>query len=305
MVNTIDTTQAQYFIPEIWANEAIPILRQNIVATPRLIRDSDVASFQQGDILHIPYPGTLSPSAKAAGTIYTLAQPSGETEVQLTLNKHYETTFVVEDIVRAFASQDLRQRYVEAAMIGLAEQIETDVITELQTASNTDGTSAYGTDLSYATLLVVRKKMTDNKCPLNGRNLIVHTKDAKALLADTALTTYFSNSNTAGISEGNLGRLAGFDVYESQFITTNAVPNPDETKCVAFRRDGAIVGFRGLPEPPAGSGAFAANVQDPESGVVLRALTAYRADLGGVQVTLEALYGVKKLDDAKLMLVKS
>lgn len=303
MVNTIDVTQAQYFIPEIWANEAIPILRRNIVATPRLIRDSDVATFSRGDILHIPYPGTLSASAKSAGTVYTLAQPSGETEVQLALNKHYEVTFVVEDIVRAFESQDVRQRYVEAAAISLAEQIETDVLTELQTASNTVGT--YGTDVDFDLILSARKSMTDSKAPTDGRVMIVSTKDSLALLGDSDLTTYFSNSQTSGIAEGNLGRLGGFDIFESQFITTDTGPNPDETKCVAFRRDGAIVGFRGLPEPPAGSGAFAANIQDPESGVVLRAMTAYRADLGGVQVTLEALYGVKKLQEAKLLLVKS
>ena len=58
---------------------------------------------------------------KAAGTEYTLGQPSGETEVQVTLNKHKAVSVVVEDIVRAQSSQDVVRRYSEAAAIAIAE----------------------------------------------------------------------------------------------------------------------------------------------------------------------------------------
>jgi hypothetical protein len=380
VVATIDTTQAQYFIPEVWANAGISVLRRNLVATPRLWRDSDVASFARGDILHIPYPGTFTASDKAAGTVYTLAQPEGETEVQLALNKHKAVSFVIEDIVRAQASQDVMNRYVDAAAISLVEQIETDVITELQTATATAGT--YGTDLALSTLRTAGKTMTDSKCPRDNRTMVISTTDRVAIAGDSGLVSYFAQADPAAISEGRLGRLEGFDVFESQFIgesgasvtlaTSAAVDDIVDTatahgfvagdvvefptltggtgltastqyfviaanlaaqtfqvsttaggaavnftaditagtvrslnrKNVAFRRDGAIVGFRGLPEPPAGSGAVAANIADPVSGVVLRALMAYRADLGGVSVTLEVLYGVKALDQAKLLLVK-
>jgi hypothetical protein len=305
MANTIDTTQAQYFIPEIWANSALSILRRTIVATPRILRDSDVAAFSRGDVLHIPYPGTLTASAKAAGTEYALAQPTGEAEVQVTLNKHMAVSFVVEDIVRAQASQDVVARYVEAAAIALAEQIESDVIAELQTATGSVGT--FGTDVTAATLRSAWKAMTDAKCPQDGRTLILHTKDAIALLADSSLANYFAWQRPQAIQGGGqaLGVLFGFETYASQFIVTDTVPEPDQTKNVAFRRDAAIAAFRGLPEPPPNSGALAANVRDPESGVVLRSLMAYDARLGGVQVTLEALYGVKLLQDAKALVVRS
>lgn len=385
MANTIDVTQAQYFIPEIWANSALEILRQLIVATPRVSRDSDVAAFSQGDILHIPYPGTLAASDKAAGTEYTLAQPSGETEVQVTLNKHKAVSVVIEDIVRAQANQDVVARYSEAAAIAIAEQIETDLITELQTASNTDGVTSYGTDLTAAGIRAAWKAMTDNKAPQDGRNLLVSTQDAIALLADSELTNYFAFSRPQAVAGGPLalGNLYGFDTFSSQFIalsgsgvtlaTSAAADDIVDTaaahsfaaddvveftaltggaglststqyfvisanlaattfqvsatkggaainfttditagtvrsisrKNLAWRRDGAMAAFRGLPEPPAGSGAVAANVRDTESGVVMRVLMAYDARLGGVQVTHEVLYGVKKLQEAKLLYLKS
>lgn len=304
-VDTISPTEAADFIPEIWAQSAIEILRSNIIATPRILRDTDVASFTVGDKLNIPYPGTLSASAKAFGTAYTLAQPSNADTITVELSNHQAVSVVIEDISRAQANQDLMARYANAAAIALAEKIETDVITELQTATNNVGT--YGTDLSAAGLQAVWKAMTDNKAPEDGRTLIVSTKDAIALLGDTDLTNYFAFARSQAVSAGPqaLGPVYGLDTFASQFITTDTGPNPDETKCVAFRRDGAIIAFRGLPDPPSGSGAVAANVADPQSGVVIRVVMAYRADLGGVQVTYEVLYGVSKLQEAKLLLVKS
>jgi len=302
MVATVDVTQAQYFIPEIWAQTVIPILRRYIVIAPRVYRDTDVAAFSRGDTLHVPYPGTLAASDKAAGTAYTLAQPSGETEVQVVLNKQKAVSFIVEDVVRAQSNQDLIQVYSEASAIALAEQLETDLWTTAVAETNTTG--AAGTDLSASALRTAAKTMTDNLCPSDGRVLVVSTKDKLALQADTGLTSYFAFTQTQAVSEGNLGRLYGFDVFESQLVPTIA-GTPVETDNIAFRRDGLILAMRGLPDVPQGMGAVSATVRDPESGIVMRTVMAYDATYGGVRVTFEILYGTKILQDAKVLLVKS
>ena len=303
MADTIDITQAQYFIPEIWANQALEILRANIAVAPRVLRDTDVATFARGDILHIPYPGTLAATAKAAGTEYVLKLPSGETEVQVPLDQHYAVSFVVEDIVRAQANQDVMARYSEAAAIALAENIEAALITELQT--NTSGpVGSVGTALTAATVRSAWKAMTDNKCPADQRYLVISTKDWINLLDDSDLANFFAWNRTTAISAASLGNLYGFETFASQLITTDSA-TPAHTHNVAWRRDGAILAMRGLPEPPAGSGAVAANVRDPESGLVLRSLMGYDTRLGGVQVTLEVLYGVQTLRAQKVLLVNS
>ena len=305
MVDTIDVTQAQYFIPEVWANSALEILRKNIVLTPRVYSDSDVAAFSVGDILHVPYPGTLSVYAKSANTAYTLSQPTGETEVQVALNKQYAVSFLVEDIVRAQANQDLIRNYSNAAAIALAEQIESDGLAAVQATSKTSG--AYGTDLTFDASLTAWKTMTDNLCPAGDRFAAISTKDVVSIISDTDLQNWaaFSRGNAVVGSPTNLGALAGFDeVLVSQFITTDA-STPAQTKNIAWRRDGVICAFRGLPDPPPGSGAVGANVRDSESGVVLRSVLAYDATYGGVRVTLEALYGWKILREEKTLLLKS
>jgi hypothetical protein len=306
VANTIDVTQAQYFIPEIWAQSAIPFLRANIVAAQRIARDSEVATFNVGDTLHVPYPGTFSVNDKAANTEYTIQQPSGETEVQLTLNKHKEVSFTIEDIVRAQANQDVLARYGEAAVIALSEQVETDVLAELVTGAGSNTVGTYGTDLTFASLMAGWKKLTDNKAPQGSRYAAISTKDVLSLAADTAIQNWVAFARPSiNVGPQNLGPLAGFDeVLSSQLIAVTA-GTPNQTKNIAWRRDAALIAYRGMPEPPPGTGAMRANVRDPESGIVISVLMGYDIRLGGVQVTYELLYGVKTLQAAKITLVRS
>jgi hypothetical protein len=76
---------AQYFIPEVWGNRALEILRSNVVLARLVAKDSDVAAFQVGDILHIPYPGTFTANDKAAGSAVTVQTPTGGAEVQVVI----------------------------------------------------------------------------------------------------------------------------------------------------------------------------------------------------------------------------
>lgn len=303
---TIDVTQAQYFIPEIWGNYALPILRSVIFAAPNVLKDSDVASFSVGDVLHVPYPGTLATNDKSAGTDYQLSQPSGESEVQVTLSQHKHVTINVEDIVRAQSSYNVMDIYARAQVISLAEQIEADIIAAIAlgpTASQTIGT--YGTDLSAAALRLAQKTMTDNKAPKVGRNMVVSTKDWSALLADTGLTNYFAFARSQAVAGGDLGPIYGFNLAESQLAPVSSTSILTSTKNLAWTKDGVMLAMRGLPEPPPGSMATRYTVQDDVSGLVLSVLMGYDIRRGGVQVTFEALYGAKVLEPNKTLLLKS
>jgi hypothetical protein len=62
----ITRTVAGPFIPQIWANTALEVLRNKVVLAKLVTRDSDIAAFQVGDTLNIPYPGTFTANDKAA-----------------------------------------------------------------------------------------------------------------------------------------------------------------------------------------------------------------------------------------------
>lgn len=297
----ITRTSASPFIPAIWANTALEILRSKIVLAKLVTRDSDIAAFQVGDTLNIPYPGAFTANDKAANTPVTLQVPTATT-AQVVLNKHKEASFLIEDAVRATSNQDVMARYMEAAVIPIAEQIESDLLALGSTFTSTVGT--YGTDLSAATIRSARKLLNDNKAPQDGRAMVISDKDEIALLGDSALQNYFAFSQTQGVAEGSIGRLYGFDIYQSQLVPTSGT-SPVNTKNIAFHPGALILAMRGLPEAVAGSGAQTSVVTDEVSGLTLRVTIAYNAANLGHQVTVDVLYGVAKLRDEKGVLVKS
>ena len=297
----ITKASASPFIPQIWANTALEILRSKIVLAKLVTRDSDIAAFQVGDTLNIPYPGAFTANDKAANTPVTLQVPTATTTT-VQLNKHKEASFLIEDAVRATANQDVMARYMEAAVIPLAEAIESDLMAAGITFTNSVGT--YGTDISAATVRSARKVLNDNKAPVDGRVLVVSDKDEIALLGDSTLQNYFAFAQTQGVAEGSIGRLYGFDVYSSQLVPATGT-SPVNTKNIAFHPSALILAMRGLPEAVAGSGAQTAVVTDPVSGLTLRTTIAYNAANLGHQVTVDVLYGVAKLRDEKGVLVKA
>jgi len=294
----INNTVALPFIPEIWANTALEVLRANIVLAPLVTKDSDVASFTVGSKLHIPYPGTFVANDKATNTPVTKQTPTS-TDTTVTLNKHKEVTFLIEDFTRAQANPVAMQAYMQAAIPPLAEQVETDLFALYSSFTGSVGTS--GTDLSAAAIRAVNKKFTDNKIVRGNRNIVISTKDTAALLADSSLQQFFAFNEgargdvTTGLVTDN---LYGVRIHESQLVPVVA-GTPNSTKNLALDPGAIIMAVRSLPDAPAGTGAAQAVVKDPVSGLVLRVTLSYSADNLGVQCTTDILYGVAKLRDEK------
>lgn len=300
-MTNITRTTAGSFIPQVWANTALEILRNRVVLAKLVTRDSDVAAFQVGDVLNIPYPGAFSANDKAANTSVTLQSPTATT-TSVTLNKHKEASFLIEDAARATANQDLIARYMEAAIVPIAEAIESDLLGLYSSFSNSVGTS--GTDITAATIRAARKKLNDLKAPVDNRALVVSTKDEISILGDTSLQSFFAFAQASAVKEGSIGRVYGFDIFASQLVPV-VTGTPNSTKNLAFNPGAIILAMRGLPDAPAGTGAQTAVVQDPISGLSLRVTMAYNAANLGVQVTVDVLYGVAKLRDEKAVVVLS
>jgi hypothetical protein len=297
VTNVTNSTVGTGFLPAIWANEALEILRSNIVLAPLVTKDSDVATFQVGQTLHIPYPGTFIANAKATNTAVTLQTPTG-TDTTVSLNKHYEASFLVEDFTRAQANPVLMRSYIQGQTVALAEQVETDLIATYSSFSTSVGTS--GTDLTAATLRTIAKTMTDKKVAKGNRHLLLSTKDVVSLQADSTLANFFAynDSRDGVVTTGQLPSIYGLRLHESQLVPVVA-GTPNSTKNLAFDPGAIILASRALPEAPAGSGVEQHVIQDPQSGLVLRVTMGYDKAQLGVQVTMDILYGVAKLRDEK------
>ncbi len=290
----VTTTTANTFIPEIWSDEIIAAYKKNLVAA-NLIKKMAFKG-KKGDSVHIPSPTRGNASVKAAQTQVTLIAAT-ETEVVVTIDKHYEYSRLIEDIVETQALSSLRQFYTDDAGYALARQLDTDLIqlgrgvnggtgTAAYSGafSGADGTTAYvaGTNTGFAALTdsAIRRsiqRLDDNDVPMDNRFLVIppstrNTMMGIARFTEQAFVGEVGGSNT--IRNGEIGNVYGIPV----FVTTNA----DTTSGTTPTRI-ALLGHKD----------FAVCVE--QMGV--RSQTQYKQEYLGTLFTADMLYGVKELRD--------
>ena len=117
----ITATQLSNSIPTLIAAQALGYLKANTVLAQLVSRDWDNEISQYGQTVNVPFTGALSVNDKTQGAVVTLQAPA-DTKVSVTLNKHKEVSFLVEDFGRALARPDFLQAYVGDGLALIAEQ---------------------------------------------------------------------------------------------------------------------------------------------------------------------------------------
>ena len=132
----VDNTSAATFIPEIWSDEIVAAYQKNLVLA-NLVKKMSMSG-KKGDTIHVPKPVRGDAHAKAENTAVTV-QNATEGEVQISIDKHFEYSRLIEDITDVQALSSLRQFYTEDAGYALAKQVDTD-LHSLATGLGTSGT---------------------------------------------------------------------------------------------------------------------------------------------------------------------
>ena len=286
--NHVTTTTAATFIPEIWSDEIVAAYKKNLVAA-NLIKRMNFKG-KKGDTVNIPVPTRGSASAKAASTQVTLIAAT-ESNIPVLINKHYEYSRLIEDIVEVQALASMRQFYTDDAGYALSKQVDTDIIqlgrgvnggdgTAGYTGaySGADGTTAYTGTAGALTDAAIRRsiqRLDDADVPMEGRFLIVPPSSRNTLMGlarytEQAFVGETGSGNT--IRNGQIGDLYGVPV----FVSSNADTATDGDRiCLLGHKD------------------FAVLVE--QQGV--RAQTQYKQEYLGTLFTSDTLYGVKELRD--------
>jgi len=198
-------TTADKFIPQIWSDEVVATYKRNLVLA-NLIKKINMVG-KKGDTLNIPKPGRGSATAKAASTQVTIVTDTA-TDVQVSLNLHFEYSILIEDIVETQALTSMRQFYTDDAGYALARQVDSSLIAlgrQVQGGTNTtaysgafsgtDGTTAYvagaNTGLGALTDAAIRRsiqRLDDNDVPMDGRFLLVPPSTRNTLMGIARFT---------------------------------------------------------------------------------------------------------------------
>jgi len=293
-------TEAASFIPEIWSDEIRASYENSLVIAPKVKKISMTG--KKGDKINIPAPIRGAAAVKAADTQVTI-QSNVEGTVGVDVDKHYEYSRFIEDIVEVQALSSLRKFYTEDAGYALAKQIDTDLLDLAKSLGNGDGSSYVNTGSFYteAGTGVLKAYAADTIVPadvfVDGsfRNLIQKMDDADVPMTDRCfvippslrnaimgIDRYQSSdfTNAQGVQNGKIGELYGIDVMVS-------------TNCPIIEtaaQNGATAGGRIRSAQLLHKDTYVLAEQQ-----AIRSQTQYKQEFLSTLYTADTLYGVKVL----------
>lgn len=287
--NTIGVGEFDDSIATVIAAEALGYLKANTVMSRLVARDWDNEVATHGQTIKIPYGGTPSVNDKSDDSTVT-KQVLEDSAYTVTLNKHKEITFIIEDIARALARPDWLNRYLADSLMVLAEQIDSDLTALYSGFTQTiDATSGLGEDDFRG----ARRLLNSAKAPLGQRYAVVH-EDAEyeALGIERIVNRDYAESLGSMAADSYVNRFGGFDIFLDQKVAVAG----GECKNVFFQRNAMVLATRPLPND-AGRFGGATQVVASEDGMGLRVTMSYDTDYLGPKVTIDVLYGVAELRD--------
>jgi hypothetical protein len=253
---------------------------------------------KKGDTIHIPTPVRGSATAKAANTKVYI-QGDTHSVTNLSIDKHYEYSVLIEDITEVQALSSLRKFYTDDAGYSLAKQVDTDLVTlweGLQAgtvggsnaaawekayigstgASFYTGNSSNAADITDAGIRKLLLLLDNADVPMDNRSLVVPPICANDMLGINRFTEQQFIGSGDAIKTGKIGQIYGVDVFISSNCPTTTTAN------TATDRVGVLMHKDAL--------ALAEQV-----GV--RSQTQYQQQYLGDLFTSDTIYGVGELRD--------
>jgi len=266
--DNVTVTTAAKFIPEIWSDEIIAAYKSNLVLATAVSKMSHTG--KKGDTVHIPKPTRGAASSKAAGTQVTLIAAT-EGEVNVSIDKHYEYSRLIEDIAGVQAKPSLRKFYTDDAGYALATQIDSDLGLMAKRFGDDNGSgsdwvhsnsfyvdaangiAAYAvdtvavtdlfTDLAFRELV---KELDDNDTPMDNRFLVIPPSVRSQIMGiDRYVSADFVSGNA--VNNGKIGQLYGVDIFVSNNLpvvetaAANSASAVDTVGAIMSQRDAMVL----------------------------------------------------------------
>ena len=221
--NQMTLTTGAVFIPEVWSKEIQRATESNLVAV-RLVKRFDVEVAHVGQIIHIPKISNLSANVKSANSAVSFQSPT-ETKIDLTINKYYESSIIIQDDLEAQAAYRLQQEYKEKMAYTLAKQVDSDTLGLYTNLTQTVGTS--GVPISDDSFRRAMQYLDDADSPAQDRAFIMKPSAKMSLLGmDKFVNQDFTGLGDVPVKTGLFGARYGILFYVSTNVPVDANGNP-------------------------------------------------------------------------------
>ena len=299
MANEITSQNVATAIVKLVAQDFLPPVVGSLVMGNLVNRNYEATLAQAGDVVNIPVaPNFTANNIAEAGSVTNQNKTLGN--AQVILNRHIEASFAIPDVTKILAVPDLLSLFTQSAVIAIAEQIETDLLSTYAQLNYNTAAGSGNSALTEATLDTAETTLFTAKIPQGAPKYLVVSGTGYGQLRQIARFTEFQMTGPSGQpspmltgqlamaagAAGAAGTLKGLTVFRSQYVQKVSTT----TYNMCFHRDALALVTRTLPLPMPGTGAIGAYATMGDFG--MRIIMSYTPAQLQQQFTVDCLYGL-------------
>lgn len=231
---TRSIAQTAQYVQELWSREIQDPFDAKLQIA-KLVKDRSGLAKDGGDIVRVPFTGTVNARAKSASTDVTYDSPDG-TAISHNIDKHYYVAVKIEDIAKVQSNYDLKAAFQERMTEGLVRQIDTDGMALYASAG---ATVSGGAAIDDADVLAIVTDFDTANTPQDGRRGIIGHNTKADFLGINKYVAYDQTGKTGKAVDGStglVGSLYGMDIHHS-----GNVPTSTTGRNLFFHRDAIVV----------------------------------------------------------------
>lgn len=229
---------------EIWTKEA-EIAREENLVMANLVKRKDFDVKSAGDTINVPFVSNGSATAVSNNTPVSFQAPT-ETQVQVSLSRHFESSYFIQKRTSVQSAYDLKMLYAARAGYAVAEQVDTDLTGLYSGLTQTVGTT--GDSLTEARVVRAIQYLDDASAPQTDRHFVVKPAAMNQLrqiarFTEANITGTSGGSVITGKDNGFVTNLFGVKVYMSQNIQ-QVSGTPGTVHNLLFHRDAFVLAMQ-------------------------------------------------------------
>lgn len=213
-------------IPELWAQEALMQLENNMVMGNLVHRDFSPLIAKFGDTVNAHRPQERKPTRKAASGDPIVSGDASTDNVPVVLNQHIYDSFIIKDGEESMSFKDLVTLHLTPSAQGLAQFIDQLLTGQVYRLIGNANAGKLGTDPDKVTMTKIRQSANDLRWPTEGRNFVMPASMEQALLnTDLFVSAEKVGDQGTALREGSLGRKFGINTFMDQNAPSIATGN--------------------------------------------------------------------------------
>ena len=205
------------FIPEYWSSALLTSLKKSLVYGDVVNRNYEGEISAAGDTVRITSVGRPSIATYTPSSTTLTYEQLSDAQRTLVVDQAKSFSFQVDDVDRRQALPGIVEEATREAAYGLADTIDQYLAGFYTGAINTISTTAVtaASANAYTLLVDLKVKLDEKNVPNEGRWVVVPPWYHGLLLKDNRFIDASASGSTAPLTNGMVGRAAGFDVRVS------------------------------------------------------------------------------------------